>query len=72
MSIYCHFCSSTDLRVSRFRLKDVAHLIILRYPMRCWVCRERAYKPILKLFKNRRNEQLRNDNALEIKKVQPN
>jgi hypothetical protein len=69
MSIHCQFCSSTDLRISRFRLKDLAHLMILYYPVRCWVCRERAYVPILQICKNRRDEHLRDDNALHIKKV---
>jgi hypothetical protein len=47
-------------------------LLILRYPMRCWVCRERTYLPILQIYKNMRDEQLRDDDALQIKKVQQN
>src|SRR5450631_3416886 len=54
MSIHCKFCGSTDLRISRFRMKDAAHLIVLQYPMRCRVCRDRAYQPVLQVFKSRR------------------
>ena len=50
MPIYCLSCSSTDLRFSRFRLKDLPFLLILRYPMRCWVCRRREYQPILRVL----------------------
>lgn len=67
MSIHCQFCCSTDLRISRFRLKDIVHLMILHYPVRCWVCRERAYLPILQIFKNRRDALLRDNNGLQIK-----
>ena len=72
MSIHCKFCSSTDLRISRFRMKDAARLIVLQYPMRCRVCRDRAYQPVLQVFKSRRNVQQLKDNSLQINDVQPN
>ena len=49
MSIHCGNCGSIDLRFSRFRLKDVPRLILFRYPMRCWVCRDRDYLSLLQI-----------------------
>ena len=50
MSGKCLSCGSTDLRVSRFRLKDISRLILFQYPMRCWVCRHRDHQPLLHAF----------------------
>jgi len=69
MFIHCSSCGSNDLRVSRFRLKDLAHLLILHYPMRCWVCRQRDYVPILRMFRIGRDAQLRDSDALPAEKV---
>jgi len=41
MTIYCHTCGSTNLRPSRLQLKDLASILILRYPVRCRYCRKR-------------------------------
>lgn len=50
MSIYCSICGSRDLRFSRFKLKDIPRLILFRYPMRCWVCRDRDYRSMLQIL----------------------
>ena len=39
----CSECSSSKLRPSRFRLKDVEHLLLLQYPIRCRRCFRRDY-----------------------------
>jgi hypothetical protein len=49
MSFRCRSCGSRDLSPSRFRWKDLAHLLILHSPKRCWVCRQRDYFPILRV-----------------------
>ena len=50
MSIICSLCRSSDLRFSRLRMKDLLHLLLLQYPMRCWVCREREYMPVMRVL----------------------
>ena len=72
MPIHCKYCNSTDFRRSRFRKKDLARLMILHYPVRCWVCRERIYMPVFKMLRLRRDEELRRDDGLNVNKIQPN
>jgi hypothetical protein len=43
MVTVCPNCLSPDLRISHFRIPDLARLLILQYPVRCRNCRERAY-----------------------------
>ena len=50
MSIHCSICGSRDLRFSKFRLKDAPRLILFRYPMHCWVCRDRDYLSMLQIL----------------------
>jgi hypothetical protein len=50
MLTLCRSCGSPDLRTSHFRLKDLPFLLILHYPMRCWVCQERDYVFIPRIF----------------------
>ena len=42
-SLQCIECSSTRLRPSRLRLKDLERLLLLQYPIRCRRCRRRDY-----------------------------
>jgi hypothetical protein len=39
----CTECSSSKLRLSRFRLKDVKKLLRFQYPIRCRRCNRRQY-----------------------------
>lgn len=50
MQGYCFSCGSAVLRRSRLRSKDILRLIFLQYPTRCWVCRDRDYQPIWRVF----------------------
>jgi hypothetical protein len=43
ISLRCIECSSSGLRPSRLRLKDVERLLLLQYPIRCRRCRRRDY-----------------------------
>ena len=69
MPIHCRSCGSTDLRLSRFRMRDLPHLLIFRYPMRCWVCRERDYLPMLRILKIVREAHLQADGTLSDEKM---
>ena len=70
MSVQCRLCGSFDLRMSRFRFKDLPHFFILHYPMRCWVCRERDYLFILRIFRMSREAEPRNGGASGLEKAQ--
>jgi hypothetical protein len=50
MSMRCHICGSSNIRLSRFRMVDIAELLILKYPVRCRTCRERSYEFVLRLI----------------------
>ncbi len=39
----CPSCGSSHFRLSRLRFSDLFHLFILRYPVRCRLCRERSH-----------------------------
>lgn len=70
MSVRCGFCNSFDLRLSRFRFKDLPFLLILRYPMRCRVCRDRDYWSILRIFRMGRGADPCDGGASGLEKAQ--
>ncbi len=39
----CKFCTSKSLRVSKFRMGDMSHLLLFQFPVRCRSCRQRTY-----------------------------
>jgi hypothetical protein len=41
--VICRECSSSRLRLSRVRWKDVERLLLLQYPVRCQRCERRDY-----------------------------
>lgn len=43
----CRYCNSSKVRTSRFRLADLAQLLLLKYPVRCRKCRERQYTGLI-------------------------
>jgi hypothetical protein len=43
MSPYCRACGSENLRLSRFRVDDVAPLLRFHYPVRCRNCNHRSF-----------------------------
>lgn len=45
MAIFCRLCGYSNFRTSRFRFQmlDLAHLLLLRLPVRCLNCDERAF-----------------------------
>jgi hypothetical protein len=50
-------------------MRDLPHLLIFRYPMRCWVCRERDYLPMLRILKIVREAHLQADGTLSDEKM---
>jgi hypothetical protein len=56
MPIHCRVCGSSNLRVSHFRVSDLAKLMVLRYPVRRRVCRQRGHIPIMQSIRLRRND----------------
>jgi len=55
MTLFCRSCGLTDFRTSRirFRLSDLARLLILRLPVRCRNCHERAFSSLRQYLKLR-------------------
>ncbi len=39
----CPYCGTSTFRLSHLRLTDFSRLILLRFPVRCRLCRERFY-----------------------------
>jgi hypothetical protein len=70
MLSHCRLCGSSDLRISHFRLKDIPYTLILRYPMRCWVCRGRDHIFIPRVLRMRREAELRNRGASGLDSAQ--
>jgi hypothetical protein len=70
MFFQCNVCGSSDLRISRLRGKDLIHLTVLHYPMRCWVCRGRSYLSILQVFRSWRDEKDRSRSPGGLKNTQ--
>ena len=42
-SVTCPECSSSNFRLSRFRIRDIERLLLLQYPVRCRHCHRRVY-----------------------------
>jgi hypothetical protein len=60
----CSNCQGTEFRLSGLRLRDVEHLAVLQYPMRCRFCHHRTYGSFLLallLFQTRRHHFGRGD-----------
>jgi hypothetical protein len=43
----CSRCHATEFRLSSLRFRDVEHLAVLQYPIRCRYCHRRAYGSFL-------------------------
>jgi hypothetical protein len=41
--VICPECASSSFRLSRFRSKDLEHILLLQYPVRCRNCHRRVY-----------------------------
>jgi hypothetical protein len=39
----CRSCGSQEFRLSHLRRGDLSRLLILRYPIRCKICKERDF-----------------------------
>jgi hypothetical protein len=55
MAIYCRFCGLSNFRTShlRFRTFDLSRLLVLRLPVRCLACDERAFTSLSQFLKVR-------------------
>jgi hypothetical protein len=54
----CTRCHATEFRLSSLRFRDLEHLAVLQYPVRCRHCHHRAYGSFLlalMLFQLRRH-----------------
>ncbi len=54
----CSRCGGTEFRLSSFRFRDVEHVAVLQYPVRCRHCHHRSYGSFLlalMLFQLRRH-----------------
>jgi hypothetical protein len=54
----CGRCHATEFRLSSLRFRDLEHLAVLQYPVRCRYCHHRAYGSLLlalMLFQVRRH-----------------
>jgi hypothetical protein len=59
----CPNCSSSNFRLSHFRIGDMERLALLQYPIRCRNCHERTYGGLmlaLVLLQARRNRRHKN------------
>jgi hypothetical protein len=43
MALSCRVCGYSNYRISRFRMPDLMHLMLLRLPARCRNCDERTF-----------------------------
>jgi hypothetical protein len=41
--VVCSDCFSASFRMSRIRVKDIKHLVLLRLPVRCRQCHRRCH-----------------------------
>jgi hypothetical protein len=39
----CRSCGSQEFRISHLRRADLSRLLVLRYPIRCKICKERDF-----------------------------
>lgn len=55
MALYCRTCGISNFRIShfRFRSKDLLRLLLLRLPVRCLNCEERAFASLSQFLKVR-------------------
>ena len=56
ISLKCVECSSSRLRRSRLRLKDLERLLLLQYPIRCRRCHRRDYVGLQRVLWQARNK----------------
>ena len=63
MTIYCRHCGLSEFRTSRFRFQalDLVQLLLLRLPVRCANCHERAYTSLRQFLKLRRAHRSRHN-----------
>lgn len=47
----CHWCGSTHLRTSRFRMSDLPRLLLFQYPVRCQVCYQRGFSGFITVLR---------------------
>jgi hypothetical protein len=61
MAIFCRLCGYSNFRPSRFlfKLPDLAQLLLLRLPVRCLNCDERAFTFFKNYFAVRRSRRER-------------
>jgi hypothetical protein len=43
----CPSCKATEFRLSSLRFRDLEHLAVLQYPVRCRSCHHRTYGSLL-------------------------
>jgi hypothetical protein len=65
----CPSCGSTHFRLSRLRFSDLLHLLILRYPVRCRLCRERSHVSFAKALHARKSGHRAHTKDSEVKSV---
>jgi len=53
MSCKCDYCSSDNVRPSRFRVSDLLELLVFQYPIRCYKCGERSFANIFEILGTR-------------------
>jgi hypothetical protein len=55
MTLSCRHCGSADFRTSHFRIRssDLFRLLVLRMPVRCLNCHERAFTSLAQFLKLR-------------------
>ncbi len=51
----CPSCGSSHFRLSRLRFSDLFHLFLLRYPVRCRLCRERSHVSLSNAMRARKS-----------------
>jgi hypothetical protein len=61
MAVYCSVCGFSKFRTSRFRFwsPDLSQLLLLRLPVRCLNCHERAFVSVSQFFKLRHGRKAR-------------
>ncbi|MGB0065639.1 MAG: hypothetical protein WBP85_14450 [Terracidiphilus sp.] len=71
MTVHCHRCGSCNLRPSHFRWVDLAHLALLRSPVRCRYCRTRFYVTLGKISGIRREAEarIRQEHHMEMERL---
>ncbi len=67
MPLRCGMCGLSNFRVSRLRKRDLLHLFLLKFPVRCRECSRRDYVSISELMKIRQEARLRRAKAADSK-----